>query len=58
MYSGGCYVVKNEDLERYGRTDVDFCKIDAEIYYMDFSVSQRSSIPSVPTFSKISATSQ
>ena len=30
--------VKLEDLERYGRTDVDFYKIDDETYYMDFSV--------------------
>ena len=34
--------VEREDLERYGRTDVDFYKIDEETYYMDFSVSQRS----------------
>lgn len=27
-----------EDLHRYGRTDVDFYKIDDETYYMDFSV--------------------
>ena len=27
-----------EDLARYGRTDVDFYKIDEETYYMDFSV--------------------
>jgi hypothetical protein len=26
------------DLQRYGRTDVDFYKIDEETYYMDFSV--------------------
>ena len=26
------------DLERYGRTDVDFYKLDDEHYYMDFSV--------------------
>jgi hypothetical protein len=25
-------------LERYGRTDVDFYKIDEETFYMDFSV--------------------
>ena len=31
--------VEREYLERYGRTDVDFYKIDAETYYMDFSVS-------------------
>lgn len=30
--------VKREDLERYGRTDVDFYKIDEETYRMDFSV--------------------
>ncbi len=29
--------VKKEDLENYGRTDVDFYKIDNETYYMDFS---------------------
>lgn len=29
--------VKKEDLERYGRTDVVFAKIDEELYYMDFS---------------------
>ena len=33
----GAYV-KKEDLERYGRTDVTFFKIDNETYYMDFSV--------------------
>lgn len=27
-----------EDLHRYGRTNVDFYKIDEETYYMDFSV--------------------
>lgn len=26
------------DLQKYGRTDVDFYKIDSETYYMDFSV--------------------
>lgn len=30
--------VTMEDLQRYGRTDVDFYKIDEETYYMDFSV--------------------
>ncbi len=30
--------VTTEDLARYGRTDVDFYKIDEETYYMDFSV--------------------
>lgn len=29
--------VTKEDLERYGRTDVDFYKLDEETYYMDFS---------------------
>ena len=29
--------VRREDLERYGRTDIDFYKIDEETYYMDFS---------------------
>lgn len=29
--------VTAEDLIRYGRTDVDFYKIDSETYYMDFS---------------------
>ena len=31
-------MVTLEDLERYGRTDVDFYKIDDETYFMDFSV--------------------
>ena len=30
--------VSTEDLEKYGRTDVDFYKIDEETYYMDFSI--------------------
>ncbi len=30
--------VRLEDLQRYGRTTVDFYKIDEEAYYMDFSV--------------------
>lgn len=30
--------VTRSDLEKYGRTTVDFSKIDAETYYMDFSV--------------------
>ncbi len=30
--------VRRFDLERYGRTDVDFYKLDDEHYYMDFSV--------------------
>lgn len=30
--------VEKEDLERYGRSDVTFYKIDDETYYMDFSV--------------------
>lgn len=30
--------VTAEDLKRYGRTDVTFCKMDNETYYMDFSV--------------------
>lgn len=29
-----------EDLERYGRTNVDFYKIDDETFFMDFSVSE------------------
>jgi NgoFVII restriction endonuclease len=33
----GKYVTK-DDLLRYGRTDVDFQKIDDETYLMDFSV--------------------
>lgn len=33
----GAFISK-EDLERYGRTDIDFYKIDDETYYMDFSV--------------------
>ncbi|MDP1624514.1 MAG: NgoFVII family restriction endonuclease [bacterium] len=32
--------VKLDDLLRYGRTDVNFYKIDDETYYMDFSVPQ------------------
>lgn len=31
-------LVNLEDMQRYGRTDVDFYKIDEETYYMDFSV--------------------
>ena len=31
--------VTKEDLLRYGRTDIDFYKIDDETYFMDFSVS-------------------
>lgn len=31
-------LISIEDLQRYGRTDVDFYKIDEETYYMDFSV--------------------
>ncbi|QWR76183.1 restriction endonuclease PLD domain-containing protein [Candidatus Magnetomonas plexicatena] len=34
----GAFVTK-DDLMRYGRTDVDFYKIDDETYFMDFSVS-------------------
>lgn len=30
--------VSTEDLAKYGRTDVDFYKIDEETYYMDFSI--------------------
>lgn len=30
--------VTKDDLERYGRTDVAFTKIDDELFYMDFSV--------------------
>ena len=30
--------ITKEDMEHYGRTDVDFYKIDEETYYMDFSV--------------------
>lgn len=29
-----------EDLNRYGRTDIDFVRIDDETYYMNFSVSR------------------
>jgi hypothetical protein len=29
-----------QDLKKYGRTDVDFYKIDEENYYMDFSIHQ------------------
>ena len=35
--ASGAFVTK-EDLERYGRTDVVFYKLDDEHYYMDFSV--------------------
>lgn len=35
--ANGAFVTKG-DLERYGRTDVDFIKLDEETYYMDFSV--------------------
>ena len=30
--------VRKDDLIKYGRTDIDFYKIDNETYYMDFSV--------------------
>lgn len=33
--------VTTADLTRYGRTDIDFFKIDDETYFMDFSVSAR-----------------
>lgn len=33
--------VTEQDLERYGRTDVTFYKLDDETYYMDFSVPRR-----------------
>lgn len=36
----GRLVTKN-DLLQYGRTDIDFYKIDDETYFMDFSVSAR-----------------
>jgi hypothetical protein len=32
----GAFVTR-EDLDRYGRTDVTFCKMDNETYYMDYS---------------------
>ena len=35
--SNGAFITK-EDLLKYGRTDVDFYKIDDETFYMDFSV--------------------
>lgn len=35
--SGGAPVTLN-DLNRYGRTDIDFYKIDDETYYLDFSI--------------------
>lgn len=35
--ANGAYVSK-VDLDKYGRTDVDFYKLDEEHYYMDFSV--------------------
>ena len=31
------HFITREDLERHGRTDVVFAKIDEELYYMDFS---------------------
>lgn len=30
--------VTERDLENYGRTDITFCKIECDTYYMDFSV--------------------
>lgn len=33
--------VTKQDLINYGRTDVDFYKIDDETYFMDFSLSPR-----------------
>lgn len=39
----GAYVTK-DDLLKYGRTDVDFYKIDEETYYMDFSVPKQANI--------------
>lgn len=33
--------IRKEDLLRYGRTDIDFYKIDDETFYMDFSVSPK-----------------
>ena len=38
--ANGAYV-HLDDLISYGRTDVLFCKIDEEQYYMDFSVNER-----------------
>jgi HKD family nuclease len=38
--ANGAFVTK-DDLLKYGRTDVDFYKIDEETYFMDFSVSAR-----------------
>jgi len=35
--ANGAYVTR-QDLERYGRTDVTFYKLDDEQYFMDFSV--------------------
>lgn len=35
--ANGQYVTKS-DLERYGRTEVDFYKLDDETFYMDFFV--------------------
>ncbi len=35
--ANGAFVTK-ADLERYGRTDVTFYKIDDEQFFMDFSV--------------------
>ncbi len=37
--ANGQYITK-QDLEQYGRNDVDFYKIDEETFYMDFSVNR------------------
>ena len=34
----GAFVTR-DDFDKYGRTDIDFYKIDNETYYMDFSIS-------------------
>ena len=34
-------VINPRDLISYGRTSIDFCKIDDENYFMDFSISVR-----------------
>lgn len=31
-------LIRLDDLQRYGRTDIDFYKIDEETYYLDFSL--------------------
>ena len=35
--ANGAYITR-ADLDRYGRTDVKFVKLDDETFYMDFSI--------------------